>query len=163
MYTWIVFAHVASTFGFLFAHGVSAVVMFKVRAERDPARICTLLELSSSVGGAMTLTAVLLLLTGLAGGFMGGWWDQGWIWVSLGLFLAISVVMSWQGRVYFERLRRAIGIPTGEAPKKEVAPPAALPPDQLAAVLVSGRPVLLAVVGLGGLAAITWLMVFKPF
>ncbi len=107
----------------------------------------------------MAVTALLLLLTGLALGFLGGWWGHGWIWASLALFLAISVVMSWQGRLYFERLRSALG---AHSASKTANEPRALPAGELAAVLASGQPVLLAVVGLGGLAVITWLMLFKP-
>ena len=152
-----------SVFGFLFAHGASAVVMFKVRAERDRTRIHAMLDLSNAVGGATAVSALLLFLTGIVLGFMGGWWGRGWIWGALTLFLAISVVMSFQGRLYFDRVRRAIGVPTYDDQKKKVEPPPAVPPEQLAAVLASGRVMLLAVVGLGGLAVITWLMMFKPF
>jgi hypothetical protein len=37
-----------------------------------------------------------------------------------------------------------------------------LPLDQLVAVLNSGQPWLPAAVGVGGLAVITWLLMFKP-
>lgn len=162
MYSWLIFLHVMSVFSFLFAHGASAIVMFRVRAERDPARIGALLDLSQAVGGAVALTALLLFLTGLALGFVGGWWGRGWIWASLALFLAISMVMSWQGRLYFERIRGALG----RSPRKAETPPSPVlesAPSELAAVLASGQPALLAIVGLGGLAVITWLMLFKPF
>lgn len=163
MYPLLLFLHVFSTFGFLFAHGASAAVMFKVRGERDVPRLHALLDLSQALGGAMALTALLLFLTGLILGFMGGWWGRGWIWVSLALFIAISVVMSVLGRPYLERIRTAIGIGSVEDRRKKLAPPPALPFEALAAVLVSGRPMLVAVVGLVGLAVITWLMMFKPF
>jgi hypothetical protein len=162
MHAWLVFLHVASVLGFLLAHGASAMVMFRLRDERVPARLCALLDLSQAVGGGMAITAGLLVLTGLVGGFTGRWWGQGWIWASLGLFLAISLAMSALGRVHFERVRRALGIPNDADRKRHVAP-APLPPDQLAAVLAAGRPGLLAGVGLVGLAVITWLMMFKPF
>ncbi len=56
-----------------------------------------------------------------------------------------------------------MGVATAEDQKKKKVQPAALPPDQLVAVLNSGQPMLLAGVGLGGLAVITWLMMSKPF
>ena len=163
MYDWLIFLHVLSAFGFLFAHGASAIVMFRVRAEHDPARIGALLDLSNSVGGAVATSALLLFLSGIGLGFLGGWWGRGWIWASLTLFVVIGVLMSWLGRMYFERVRRALGIPTDADRNKKIAPPPALPQDEVAAVLASGRPVVLAIVGLGGLAVITWLMMFKPF
>ena len=81
MYTALVFIHVLSIFGFLFAHGASALVMFRVQREREPARLHALLNLSQSMGLAMALTALLLFLIGLIAGFMGQWWGRGWIWV----------------------------------------------------------------------------------
>jgi hypothetical protein len=163
MYSWLIFLHVISVFGFLFAHGASAAVMFKVRAERDPARLGALLDLSNAVGGLMGAAGLLLLVTGIIGGFMRQWWGQGWIWVSLALLLGLSFPMSYWGRLYFDRVRRAIGVPTPDDRRKKVAPPAPAPPEQLGAVLASGRPGLLAAIGLGGLLVITWLMMFKPF
>ena len=73
------------------------------------------------------------------------------------------MLMSFMGRLYFEQVRHAMREATAEDQKKKIEAPPALPPDQLAAVINSGRPMVLAVVGLGGLAVITWLMMFKPF
>ncbi|MCC7359837.1 MAG: hypothetical protein IT317_10190 [Anaerolineales bacterium] len=163
MYPFLIFLHVLSIFGFLFAHGVSAAVMFKVRAEHEPARLHALLDLSQALSAAMGLTALLLFVTGLILGFMGQWWARGWIWLSLILFVALSVVMSVLGRPYLERIRAAIGIGTVEQQRQKTPPSPALPPDELAVVLASGRPMLVAAVGLGGLVIITWLMLYKPF
>ena len=162
MYAWIIFLHVFSVLSFLLAHGASAAVMFRVRVEREPARIHALLDLAQAFSLSVTVTSSLLLITGIIAGFMGGWWGRGWIWTALALFIAISFAMSFMGRLYFDRVRRAIGVATGEDRKKKVQPEA-LPSEQLVAVLNSGQPMALALVGLGGLAVITWLMMFKPF
>ena len=163
MYAWIIFLHVFSVLSFMLAHGASAAVMFRVRAERELARIHALLDLAKAFSLSVTITSSLLLITGIIAGFMGGWWGRGWIWTSLALFIAISFVMSFMGRLYFDRVRRAIGVATGADQKKKAIEPEALPPDRLVAVLNSGQPMALAVVGLGGLAVILWLMMFKPF
>lgn len=163
MYAWLIFLHVLSAFGFLFTHGASAFVMFKVRSERDPARIHALLDLSSAVSGLMGGMGLLLTLTGIVGGFMGDWWGKGWIWAALGLLVGLSFPMSYMGRLYFDRVRRAIGVPTSDDLKKKSPPPVPASPEQLAAVLASGRPEVLAVIGVVGLGLITWLMMFKPF
>jgi hypothetical protein len=163
MLIWMKYLHVLSVLAFLMAHGASAAVMFRVRDEREPARLHALLDLSPAVSGAMAITLLLILITGIISGFVGSWWGHGWIWTSLVLLIAITFVMSFMGRLYFDRVRRAIGVATEEDKKKKIAAPPALPVDQLQAVINSGRPMVLAVVGLGGLAVITWLMVFKPF
>ena len=163
MYIWVVFLHVLAAFGFFLAHGASATVMLKVRGERDRARLHALLDLSNAAGGAMTVTLLLLLLAGIIAGFMGRWWGWGWIWVSLALLIAISLVMSFLGRLYLDRVRRAIGIATDDDRRKKLAPPPPASPEELAEVLASGRPMALAVIGIAGLAVIVWLMMFKPF
>jgi hypothetical protein len=163
MYPWLIFLHVLSAFAFFLAHGATATVMFRLRSERDPARLMALLDLSPAVGGLMSINLLLILVTGIVGGFWGGWWGRGWIWAALVLLIAISFVMSFGGRLYFDRVRRALGQATPDEKRKQTAPPAAISPDELAAVLNAGQPMLLAVVGLAGLAVITWLMMFKPF
>lgn len=163
MYTWVIFLHVFSVLGFLLAHGASAAVMFRVRAEREPVRLQALLDLSQAVGGLTSATALLLLVAGILGGFMGGWWGRGWIWAALVLFIAVGFVMSFLGRLYLERVRRAIGVAANEASRQATEPPQPVSREQLVAVLNSGQPMALALIGLGGLAVITWLMIFKPF
>jgi MFS family permease len=163
MYDWLIFLHVLSALTFMLAHGASAAVMFRVRAEREPSRIHALLDLSQTVGSLMGLTGLALFLTGLIGGFMGQWWNRGWIWASLALLIGLSIVMGSLGRTYFDRVRHALGLATVDDQKKKVAPPPALPAAELSAVLNAGQPRLLAAVGVGGLALLTWLMMFKPF
>jgi hypothetical protein len=163
MYRWIVFLHVLSAFGFLLAHGASAAVMFKVRGEQERARLHALLDLSNAVGLWMAYTLLAVLVTGIILGFMGGWWRSGWIWVSLVLLIVLSVVMSYLGRMYLERVRHAIGVPTYDDNKKQVAPPPPASPEVLSRVLAGGQARLLAAIGIGGLVLIVWLMMFKPF
>ena len=78
------------------------------------------------------------------------------------LLVGVSVAMTTMGRFYLDRVRRAIGVATPEDLKAH-RQPTLLPPDQLLAVLNSGRPLALAGIGLAVLAIITWLMVLKPF
>jgi len=162
MYPWVVFLHVLSALAFMLAHGSGAAVMFQVRAERDPARIHALLDLSNAVNRWVAISALLLLVFGILAGFMGGWWRQGWIWAALAVLVALSITMTTMGRFYLDRVRRAIGVATPADIKANVQP-TLLPPDQLLVVLNSGRPWALGIIGLAGLAVITWLMILKPF
>ena len=83
MYTWFVFLHVLGVFGFLMAHGVSISVAFALRRERNFERVQTLLNLSASSIEVMLGSLAVLILSGVITGFMGHWWDKGWIWLSL--------------------------------------------------------------------------------
>lgn len=162
MYNWVVLLHVLSVLGFMLAHGASAAVMFQIRGEREPARLLALLGLTQAVGRWMAITLLLVLVLGVVAGFMQNWWRFGWIWASIVLLVIITVLMTLIGRQYFDRVRRALGVATPQDVKAKVTP-RAVAPDELATVILSGRPMALAVVGLGGLAVITWLMMLKPF
>jgi len=162
IYRWLVFLHVLSVFGFLMAHGISVGAAFALRRERNLERIQALLNLSGNTIGALHGSILLLLISGVANGFIGNWWRQGWIWVSLGLLLAIYIYMGVAASGYYGRVRKAVGMSymEGYKPKPPVEPASEAAID---ALLRQSRPLALAVAGFGGLAVITWLMEFKPF
>jgi hypothetical protein len=72
-YPWVVLAHVLGAFGFVFAHGVSAFVAFRLRAARSPEQVTTLMGLSSSSLTLAYASLLVLLVAGIAAGFMGDW------------------------------------------------------------------------------------------
>ena len=128
---------------------------FRLRRERDPGRIMAFLELSSSTMTLMYVSLLLLLTGGIVAGFMGQWWEQGWIWVSLGTLVAIILAMFALATTYYRRLRRIVGAMAGGAQ--------AVSSDRLGELLAGPRPWILAVVGFGGILFILYLMMFKPF
>jgi hypothetical protein len=159
-YPWLVFAHVLGAFGFALGHGVSAFTAFRLRAERDRARIEALLDVSSMSLALLYASLLVLLAGGIAAGFVGDWWDELWIWTSIGILVVVLVVMWAVASPYYMGLRKDLG--RGE-PKPGEAPPAPLTDDELVARLHSARPYWLAAIGGIGLVAIVWLMVLKPF
>jgi hypothetical protein len=136
--------------------------MFRLRGERDPERLQALLGLRDLADRSMGIPLGLLFFSGIALGVWGRWWGRGWIWVSLGVLVLIGLVMSFVGRMYHMRVWEGLD-PTGHPMRKGQAerPPAT--PEQLHAILGSGRPWLLTVIGVAGMAVILWLMMFKPF
>ncbi len=162
MYSWLVFLHIAGALGFMLAHGASASAAFALRHERRLERVQALLELSASSYGVMYLSLLVLLVSGIAAGFLGGWWGRGWIWASLGLLIAIGVAMSVWGSRVCGGARKAAGLPYFEnGEQQQPLEPAGA--AEIEARLAMGNPLLLTAIGLGGLAVILWLMVFKPF
>lgn len=106
----LVLLHVLGVFGFLMAHGISVGVAFALRKEREPERIQALLNLSSSTLGALHGSIAMLFLTGVVLGFLGHWWRQGWIWLSLGLLVAIYIYMGIAASGYYGQVRKAVGL-----------------------------------------------------
>lgn len=151
MYLWWKYVHIVGGLGFLAAHGATAAVALRLRKERDPARIRTLLDLSRSTRPWMYVSLVVLLAAGIVDGFKGHWWGQWWIWTAL-ILLTVMLVAAFPLAVpYYVRVRKA------------VADGAATTPQELEALLSSTRPVVIALVETAGLAGIVWLMVLKPF
>lgn len=159
----IVFAHILGVFLFLLAHGVSVGALLRLRGERDPAAVRTLVDLSARSFPAMTIGALVWFISGILAGFSGNYWTTGklWIWASLVVAVLIAGVMTPMGRFYLDRVRTALGMD----PKGKVGQPLgdAIDPQVLDQAIASGRPLTLAAIGLGGVAILSWLMVFKPF
>lgn len=164
MYSWLVYIHVLATFAFLLAHGVSSVVALRLRRQRDPALARAWLQLNASGGFVAVFygSLLLLLITGIISGFMGDWWGQGWIWLSLALLIGIIVGMFFIGTRRYSRLRQALGMPWFDGRKEQPAgEPASI--EEIHALLADSPALALTVIGFGGIAIILWLMMFKPF
>jgi len=159
-YPWIVLAHVIGAFGFVFAHGVSAFVAFRLRAARTSEQAAALIGLSGSSITLAYASLLVLLVAGIAAGFMGDWWGAAWIWVSIGLLLATATAMYLVGTRYYIQVRHAVGLTAPQDPRGAGFEPVG--PDALARLLDSRRPELLAAIGGGGLGALIALMVLKP-
>jgi hypothetical protein len=159
---WIVFIHIVGVFAFLLAHGVSAGVMLRLRSERDPAAVRTLVDLSRRSMAVMSIGALVWLIAGILAGFSGNYWTTGryWIWASLLIAFAIIGIMTPFGRLYLNKVRAAVGIDPKTGAINTSAPVDAA---QLDAAIKSGRPMLVATIGFGGLAVLAYLMMFKPF
>lgn len=165
LYPWIVFIHAAALLLFFIAHGASMAVAFRVRGERDPARVRALLELSAwSVTLWPSIAFVIGLAAGIAAGIMGGHFGRLWIWLSLVLLIVVSGVMTPMVATRFNAVRAAAGIAV--TPPFSRRPPAEPPaPDEgeLHRLLDAWNPIPIAAIGLGGFLVILWLMFFKPF
>jgi hypothetical protein len=162
LHTTIVFIHIVGVFLFLLAHGVSAAVLLRLRSERDVAAVRTLLDLSRRTWSVMMIGAALWFFGGILAGFSGNYWTTGryWIWASLFVAVATVLVMTPLGSFYFNRVRAAAGF---DSKTGAVDPNATVDAAALHAALTSGRPILLATLGLGAIAVLAWLMIFKPF
>lgn len=164
MYPWLVYLHVLATLTFLFAHGVTSIVAWRLRSVPDPATARAWLGLYAAGRYVMLFygSLLVLLVSGVAAGFMGDWWSQGWIWLSLALLVAIIVGMFLIGTRHYGRLRQALGLPWFDGRKEHPAGEPA-PNEEIQALLASSPALALTAIGFGGIAVILWLMMFKPF
>ena len=160
-YPWIKLLHVVGSFGFVLAHGASAFAAIRIRSEREPSRVAALLDVSGASIGVMYSSLLILLVSGIAAGFIGGFWGKAWIWIAIGVLAVVTVAMYVLGSQHYAKVRRAVGIKAYNDPK-DAPPPAPLSAAELEPLLTSNRPGLLAAIGGVGLVVILWLMVMKP-
>lgn len=164
IYRVVVAVHVFSVFVFLFSHGTSASVAFKLRGERNREKVAALLELSSmaSVGTYVGLLAVLV--TAFIMAWLGEWFGAAWFWTALVVFFVISIPMTPMAARHFTEVRRSMGVkgpPGGPKSLREPRPP--MTDEELDAELSALKPWGLTLLGFGGVAVLQWLMMFKPF
>ena len=159
MYRWVVFLHIFGALVFFMGHGASAFMAVNLRGEQNTDRIRTLLNLSATSLNVMFLGLLMLLLAGIAAGFMGKWWSQGWIWAALILMILLIGWMGFYARRHYIPLRKALGITYRGVPGDST--PAS--PEEITRLVNATRPMMLMVGGMSIAAVILFLMVFKPF
>jgi uncharacterized membrane protein len=153
-YGWWKFIHLAGVVGFVAAHGTSMAATVMLRRFKEPQQVAGILQLSAATVSAFYISTVVLLVGGVGAGVVGQWFDEGWIWVSLGLLIGVGILMFPIARRHFRRIRMVLELmDTGTAVSR----------DDFIRVVSSGNPILTAGTGFVALLLIVYLMVLKPF
>ena len=164
LYPWLLVLHVLSAFAFLAVHGVSMGVWWRVRRERDRARLAPLLGLSAGFITPMIVAGLLLIVSGILVGIAAGWWFNGqwWLWASIGVLVVIVALMTPLLSIPMGSVRRGLGMPSQADAKAGIIP---TPVDDAALdrLLTDRRPTIGASIAIAGIVVITWLMEAKPF
>lgn len=153
-YNWWKLIHLLGVVGFMAAHGTSMAATMLIRRIRDPQRVSGALQLSATTTLAFYVSTLVLLVGGIGAGSKGRWFGQGWIWLSLGLLVAVGVLMFPLARGYFRRIRMVIELMESGT---------AVSQDDFMRVLNSGNPMLTTATGSVAILFIVYLMVMKPF
>jgi len=154
-YSWWKFLHVAGVIAFVSFHGVSMTAALRVRKERDRVRIATMLQLSGSSLMGMYVSLLWLVVFGVVAGIQGGFWNDGWFWIAIGL-LVVAVGEMWAvARPYYQRVKEAVEVRPSGVPRRS--------DEELEEILSSPVALWNALFGAAILLALTWLMIFKPF
>ena len=164
LYPWLLVLHVSSALAFLAVHGISMGVWWRVRRERDRAKLVPLLELSSSFTTPMFIVGLALILSGILVGIAAAWWFNGqwWLWVSITLVVLIVLLMHPLLAIPMQMVRRGLCMPTMYDDKYGTL---AEPVDdaELDRLLRDPRPTVGATIAIIGIVLITCLMETKPF
>ena len=164
LYPWLLVFHVLCVLAFLAIHGVSMGVWWRVRRERDRAKLVSWIDLSSSFMVPMMIAGLLLIVSGMVVGIAAGWWFNGqwWLWASVVLLAAIVQSMNSLNAIPMVEIRRGLGIP-GRAERAAGTVPTPVDDATLDALLRDRRPLVGSSFAITGIVVITWLMETKPF
>jgi len=154
-YSWWKFLHVAGVIAFVSFHGVSMTAALRVRKERDRVKIATMLQLSGSSLMGMYVSLLWLVVFGVVAGIQGGFWNDGWFWIAIGLLVVAVGEMSAVARPYYQRVKEAVEVRPSGVPRRS--------DEELEEILRSPVALWNMAFGVAVLAAIAWLMIFKPF
>lgn len=158
MYIWVVYLHVTVIFIFLIQHAVEIFVTFKLRQQQEPQGIfATYAFILDNNSRNLRITYLLIIVTGIAAGFLSTWWQQGWMWAALGVMVVLWIVMNRVGSSYLT----TVDAITDHAVKNKDDKTAI---DKFRSDLKARRePEILTVTSVIGGLIILWLMMFKPF
>jgi hypothetical protein len=160
MYQWLLYAHIGSVLLFVLAHGASAAMALRLKAEPSADGIKALVVLSTLSSQAMYPLLILVALTGIWLGVAGSWFGHAWMWTAIVVLLVTVGLMNAMGRQYHP-IRVAAGQGRGRDRGGDSAAPAT--PDEVRRLALSTSPWPITILGLLALGFILWLMLFKPF
>jgi hypothetical protein len=159
MHEWVLFLHLAAVLAFLTAHGIQVAVMWRMRGAADPQESLTLLDVLPNVL-LMRVTLAVVVVSGLAAGFIEPWWQSWWMWLSLAVLGAIWAAMWRWGGGYIGLIQDAATLAVEERARR---PGSTAATEAFEKARTGWQPLGMTIVGIAGLAIILWLMMFKPF
>ena len=150
MYQGLIFLHLVGVVVFAIAHGVSIFAAFRVRGERDPRVVAALLDASKLAVGLLYIGLLLIGVGGLGAAWQAGFLLSTWAIASYVTLFVVLLAMWTMATPYYVKVRELVG----DGSSVDAA--------ELAKVLDTRRPEILATVGVVGLLVLLWLMVFRP-
>ena len=152
---WWLFLHIVGVLAFVGAHGVSMVVLYRVRGGRDRQRIAELIAFSGTTTRPMYIALGVLTLGGVGAGLTLHLFTAWWLWISIIILLVTIGLMTALAKPYFRKITAACEVRPSGVPR--------VSDEELEQLLSSGDAHVITLIGGIGLLAILYLMLFKPF
>jgi ABC-type dipeptide/oligopeptide/nickel transport system permease subunit len=129
--------------------------LYRLRTlDLDRQRIADTITFSGATTRPMYISLIVLVTAGAVAGYQGGWFDDWWIWISIVVLIATTVLMTVTAKPYFKRISAACAMRPSGVPRTS--------DEELGELVRSSKVHLITAIGVGGLAVIIWLMVTKP-
>ena len=151
---WLTFLHVASVLALLGTHGASMTVLYRIRRERDRTRILELVTLSGETILPMYISLAAIVVTGVVLGLKVHVFSQLWIWGAIVILVVIAALMGMIARPYFARVKEACQVRPSGVPR--------VSDEELGEILRAPTAHVITAIGVIGLLAILYLMIFHP-
>jgi len=153
-FRWLLFLHIASVLALLGTHGASMTVLYRIRRERDRARVLDLVTLSGETILPMYVSLAAIVVTGVLLGLKVHAFSLWWIWAAIVLLVVTAALMGVVARPYFARVKEACQMRPSGVPR--------VSDEELAEILRAPTAHVITAIGVIGLLAILYLMVFQP-
>jgi hypothetical protein len=153
-FRWLLFLHVVSVLALLGTHGTSMTVLYRIRRERDRSRILDMVTLSGETILPMYISLAAILVTGILLGLKVHVFSFWWIWVAIVILVATAALMGAIARPYFARVKEACQMRPSGVPR--------VSDEELMEILRAPTAHVISAIGVIGLLAILYLMVFQP-
>jgi hypothetical protein len=155
-FNWWKFLHLVGIFAFLICHGVSIFVLYRIRnVQLDRVKIGELISFSGQTTMPMYVSLLVLIAGGVGAGITIKAFSQLWLWASIAILLVTVGLMAAVASPYFKRITAACEIRPSGVPRKA--------DEELNALLHGRTTAVITAIGSVGLAAILYLMIFKPW
>ncbi len=155
MIQWALYFHIAAVLALLATHGASMLVLYRIRGERDRAKILSMLNLSGEAATPTYVSLVLVLATGVWNMFLIHSLTKAWVWLAIVILVAMVGLMMMVAKPYFVRVKAACEVRPSGVPR--------VSDEELTEITKSSTAHLITAIGVVGLLAILYLMVFKPW
>jgi len=153
-FRWLLFLHIASVLALLGTHGTSITVLYRIRRERDRARILDLVTLSGETILPMYVSLAAIVVTGVLLGLKVHAFSLWWIWAAIAILVVVAALMGAIARPYFARVKEACQMRPSGVPR--------VSDEELLEILHASTAHVLSAIGGIGLLAILYLMIFQP-
>jgi hypothetical protein len=153
-FNWVLFAHIASAFLFLSMHGVSMVVLYRIRRERDREKILTLITVSGATTLPMYVSLGAIVITGTLAALKLESFGHWWVWVAIAILVVTIGLMTAIAKPYFAKVKLACQVRPSGVPRTS--------DQELGEILGDPTAHVITAIGLIGVLGILYLMVFTP-
>jgi hypothetical protein len=153
-FRWLLFLHIASVLALLGTHGTSITVLYRIRRERERARILDLVTLSGETILPMYVSLAAIVVTGILLGLKVHAFSLWWIWAAIAILVVVAALMGAIARPYFARVKEACQMRPSGVPR--------VSDEELLEILHASTAHVLSAIGGIGLLAILYLMIFQP-